>query len=471
MASPVPNSETFDQYRVIDNEQFSQHLTRFLNSKSDEGYVLNLNAEWGAGKTTFLQCWYNELSKSHPVVYFDAWKSDFSKDAMLALVDCFQSQLKNPRSVNKKFAKDLLEKSSHFIRKTAPSMAVGYVKHKTGIDGDESLIEDFNETLGLDIAEKECGDALKEVLKSLVEQRKKVEGISEFKSTLQTMAASLIKSLEDTDTPKTYPIYILVDELDRCRPSYAIEVIENIKHFFDTKKFVFVVATDTGQLQHSIKAIYGNGFDAHSYLSRFFHKTVTLPPPSTEQYLKSRLTTIIGDDFSFSDPYITQMLVSIFDWHNMTSLREIDKVIQDLDLAKISGKQFKILPLTILAVLKRLHSTEYAAFTKSRVNPYRRDRNARDDQDYLLKNNAIPSVTIGGSKAESFESILFYVLVGIDNSSSPSLWDSIMAGSVPSHNSTGAVGAVSDRYLLNPNGEASEFPSYMKVLELSGHFE
>ncbi|MEZ9921177.1 hypothetical protein AB4342_13575 [Vibrio breoganii] len=46
-----------------------------------------------------------------------------------------------------------------------------------------------------------------------------------------------------------------------------------------------------------------------------------------------------------------------------------------------------------------------------------------------------------------------------------------MAGSVPSHNSTGAVGAVSDRYLLNPNGEASEFPSYMKVLELSGHFE
>ena len=111
MASPVPNTETFDQYRVIDNEQFSQHLTRFLNSKSDEGYVLNLNAEWGAGKTTFLQCWYNELSKNHPVVYFDAWKSDFSKDAMLALVDCFQSQLKNPRSDNKKFAKDLLEKS------------------------------------------------------------------------------------------------------------------------------------------------------------------------------------------------------------------------------------------------------------------------------------------------------------------------------------------------------------------------
>jgi hypothetical protein len=285
------------------------------------------------------------------------------------------------------------------------------------------------------------------------------------------MAASLIKSLEDSDTPKTYPIYILVDELDRCRPSYAIEVIENIKHFFDTKKFVFVVATDTGQLQHSIKAIYGNGFDAHSYLSRFFHKTVTLPPPSTEQYLKSRLTPIIGDDFSFSDPYITQMLVSIFDWHNMTSLREIDKVIQDLDLAKISGKQFKILPLTILAVLKRLHSTEYAAFTKSKVNPYRRDRNARDDQYYLQQNNAIPSVTIGGSKAESFERILFYVLSGIDNRCSPNLWDSIVAESVPSHNSTGAIGAVSDRYLLNPNGEASEFPSYMKVLELSGHFE
>lgn len=78
----VPHTEVFDNYNIINHQPFAQHLTSFLNSKSEVGYVLNLNAEWGAGKTTFLQCWYNELKESHPVIYFDSWKSDFTHDAM-----------------------------------------------------------------------------------------------------------------------------------------------------------------------------------------------------------------------------------------------------------------------------------------------------------------------------------------------------------------------------------------------------
>lgn len=471
MTLPVPNSETFDKYKIIDNKPFSKHLTKFLNSKSDDGYVLNLNAEWGAGKTTFLQCWYNELSQNHPVVYFDAWKSDFSKDAMLALVDCFQGQLKNPRSDNKKFAKGLLEKSSHFIRKAAPAMAVGYVKHKTGIPGDVSLFEDARETLGFDIAENECGEALKEVLKSLVEQRQKVEGITEFKSTLEEMAVSLIKSLEGSETPKVYPIYILVDELDRCRPSYAIEIIENIKHFFDTKKFVFVIATDTGQLQHSIKAVYGQGFDAYSYLSRFFHKTVTLPPPSTELYLKSRLEPIIGDDFSFNDPHIKQMLVSIFDWHNMTSLREVDKVIQDIEIAKLSDKQFRILPLVVLCILKRLHSVQYSNFTKSKETPYQNSSNSNRSPDILRNNHNIPPITFAKGANISIEQILFFILQNLNTTHPNMSWDAVVQGNVQSHTTNIAVIATTCHFVINPHKELAGLSDYMRVLELAGHFE
>ncbi|MFA0233573.1 P-loop NTPase fold protein [Vibrio sp. 10N.222.55.C7] len=470
MTLPVPNSETFDKYKIIDNKPFSTHLTKFLNSKSDDGYVLNLNAEWGAGKTTFLQCWYNELSKTHPVVYFDAWQSDFSKDAMLALVDCFQGQLKNPRSDNKKFAKGLLDKSSHFIRKAAPAMAVGYVKHKTGIPGDESLFEDARETLGFDITENECGEALKEVLKSLVEQRQKVEGITEFKSTLEDMAVSLIKSLEDSDTPKACPIYILVDELDRCRPSYAIEVIENIKHFFDTKNFVFIVATDTDQLQHSIKAIYGHNFDAHSYLSRFFHKTVTLPPPSTEQYLKSRLKPIIGDDFSFDAPHILQILVSIFDWHNMTSLREIDKVIQDLELAKSSGKQFKILPLTVLSVLKRLHPKHYINLTKYKEQPYRSNSNSNSNAYNLPSNRNIPPIQFSADAQIGFEQSLHYILQTFFGSSQSTGWEQVVDRNVARYNAENAVMLTANHFCLNPHGQEVSFTDNMKILELAGHF-
>ena len=52
-------------------------------------------------------------------------------------------------------------------------------------------------------------------------------------------------------------VFVLVDELDRCRPTYAIEMLETIKHFFSLDNYIFVVATDTNQLSHSIKAVYG----------------------------------------------------------------------------------------------------------------------------------------------------------------------------------------------------------------------
>ena len=82
-----------------------------------------------------------------------------------------------------------------------------------------------------------------------------------------------------------YPLFIFIDELDRCRPTYAIEMLETIKHIFDLKGVVFVVATDREQLQHSIRAIYGDGFDSQRYLERFFHRSVTLHRPSTHDFI------------------------------------------------------------------------------------------------------------------------------------------------------------------------------------------
>lgn len=66
------------------------------------------------------------------------------------------------------------------------------------------------------------------------------------------------------------PIFIFIDELDRCRPDYAISLLEIVKHIFDIKNFVFIIATNTDQLQHSIKNVYGNDFSANDYLGRFF---------------------------------------------------------------------------------------------------------------------------------------------------------------------------------------------------------
>lgn len=75
----------------------------------------------------------------------------------------------------------------------------------------------------------------------------------------------LTEAVRDLDQPFT----ILIDEPDRCRLTYSIEMLERLKHLFDIPKVAFVVATDTEQLQHAIKAVYGEGFHAKAYLRRF----------------------------------------------------------------------------------------------------------------------------------------------------------------------------------------------------------
>ena len=68
-----------------------------------------------------------------------------------------------------------------------------------------------------------------------------------------------------------------VDELDRCRPTYTVELLERIKHFFDVEGLVFVLSLDKEQLGHSIRAVYGAGIDVDGYLRRFIDLEYRLP--------------------------------------------------------------------------------------------------------------------------------------------------------------------------------------------------
>jgi len=85
------------------------------------------------------------------------------------------------------------------------------------------------------------------------------------------------------------PVFVLIDELDRCRPPYAIAMLERIKHLFEIPDVVFVVATDSEQLVHSIRAVYGQDFSGSRYLTRFFDLSYTFPAPKTLGLVRSFL--------------------------------------------------------------------------------------------------------------------------------------------------------------------------------------
>lgn len=68
-----------------------------------------------------------------------------------------------------------------------------------------------------------------------------------------------------------------MDELDRCRPSFAVEMLERIKHYFEDDRIIVVVSVNKDQLIHTIGNYYGQGFDATRYLNKFFDENIDLP--------------------------------------------------------------------------------------------------------------------------------------------------------------------------------------------------
>ncbi|WP_210449163.1 KAP family P-loop NTPase fold protein [Vibrio crassostreae] len=260
---------TFDNCRLNRND-YGQFIADYI-TEENEGFVLNLNGAWGSGKTQFLKRLYSLLNnRSHPTIYIDAWESDFTKEPLTVVSSELLSQLEKYSAVTGSdfdAVKSLLGK---FIKGTAIA-ASGYVSKKllddsaTGIEAVKTLFE------------KTDADYISSIQKGYTEQ---IDAIKEIRTKL-----SLLAEVLKQNHGQELPIVVLVDELDRCRPNYAIEMLEVIKHFFDTKHFVFVVATDTDQLCCSIKAVYGDDFDSEKYLKRFFHRKAQLPTPDLKHYL------------------------------------------------------------------------------------------------------------------------------------------------------------------------------------------
>ncbi|WP_458379192.1 KAP family P-loop NTPase fold protein [Pseudomonas chlororaphis] len=235
----------------------SDFLTNYLLANAYVK-VLNVNSPWGAGKTFFLERWKAELSKKHVCVMFNAWATDYSAEPLVALVTCIEQQTKDSLDITASEAgRRAVDITSNILKKAAPLIAKGLVKKFAGVEVDDLLGKDGGD---------DASDAAGDLVKSLIEdQSKTTKHVEEFKL---AVVERLAQTAQNNNLDK--PAFIFIDELDRCRPTYAIELLERIKHFFELEDCRFVIASDSIQLAHSIKAVYGQDFSSERYLNRFF---------------------------------------------------------------------------------------------------------------------------------------------------------------------------------------------------------
>ncbi|TMP07046.1 NTPase KAP [Pseudoalteromonas sp. S3178] len=344
----------------LDRARYATFLSRLLAQEGfdlnrpegtqKKNYVLNLNAEWGAGKTYFLKRWSQELIVNYPVVYIDAWQQDYSDDPFLTVIAGIIKQLQLQAKFNIKIPKSAVS----MFKAVAPAIAQGLTKKISGIDLDELHTLLFSDD-EIDSEQKQSSNkpsgsdfspAVKALAQNLIKDHEaKNKSIEVIKSKL----ADWVSKFEKQEG-KSLPIFIFIDELDRCRPSYAVEMLETIKHIFDVKGIVFVVATDTEQLQHTIKSIYGEGFDAKIYLGRFFNSRYSLKRPALKDFL-----SVHSDITKFESAYLKSKKIEIIS-HRETPQATLANISVVLDAFEVQPRTAIQITERIIAIIVNLQS-------------------------------------------------------------------------------------------------------------------
>lgn len=245
----------------LGREQYANILTSLVNSYAD-GFVLAINNEWGTGKTTFVKMWEQQLkNEGFKTLYFNAWENDFENGALTALMSELSSlQEKGTKALFKK----VLQKGAILTKNALPILLKAIVGNYVGKVEFKELFEGM-------------ADNANELFQSQIQEyTSKKAGLKEFK-------ASLEEFVKKSSSEK--PIVFIIDELDRCRPNYAVDVLEKLKHFFNVPGIVFVLSIDKEQLGNAIRGVYGSeSLNADEYLRRFIDIEYTLPEPNTELF-------------------------------------------------------------------------------------------------------------------------------------------------------------------------------------------
>ena len=257
--APVPE--------VFDYDGFSSTLEAFVRTETafvPGSLVVSLNAPFGSGKTTFLDLWEEDLTKNfqskhkYRVIRLNAWEDDHANDPLASLVFSIVDALSDKSNSGnlREAAKDVV----------AFALAIG------GQLVTASWINPF-----------QAGDSAK---KQKTERQKGKSYADEvwncFRKRREAMKELKIRLREELNKDYTTTL-IMVDELDRCRPDYAIAYLEAIKHVFDIDGLVFVLAVDRGQLETSAKHAFGSELDFNEYYRKFVHREARLPVGRAEK--------------------------------------------------------------------------------------------------------------------------------------------------------------------------------------------
>ena len=310
----VPDKNPFENDE-LDRQQFVETLGNIIGRVASP-CVIAIDGQWGAGKTTLLKMSAAQLRKeNYHVVSFNAWETDFTSSPFQALSAEISSSLGGDSTPG---GPELVDK----LKKAAVPVIMGLAKLGA------NLIVPGVGTI-LDTAQGAMDTSGKpDPVSEYLELKQQIVG---FHDTLKQAATEIASAHEG------HPLIVAIDELDRCRPSYAIELLEVAKHVFMTPNIIFVLAINSGELEESIRSLYGSGFDSERYLRRFINLPIKIPSENLSGFTEAKFNAVglvSGPDRSAPLHVTPYAMLQSFFGHARQSPRDIEQGIYHINLTR-----------------------------------------------------------------------------------------------------------------------------------------
>lgn len=277
----------------------NKYISSFIKmlSNINENRIICLDGEWGSGKTWFVKSVeylintdnnkelkvvkdeiMQKVKDEYMTFYYNAWENDDAASAMLSLIY--------------KLINDSCNQKENNEVGPIPRLLNTVIKYAT--NGNLDIKQDL---FGEQWNNKQITDSIKTS--------------EEIKLTFREIIDNILIEQKNR-------LLIIIDEIDRCKPLFAIDLLENIKHFYNDDRIVFLITTNNRQLSSSVNKVYGENYDGALYLDRFFDITIELPNNYLSQYIKAI------DDGSTSNNYSFRTLRELAKEYKLT-MREYNR--------------------------------------------------------------------------------------------------------------------------------------------------
>ncbi len=344
-----------DEYgKEIEDALDEQNLISEFNEeiKNTDFHVYGLSGDWGTGKTSFIKMWQNNINKDEiSIIVIDAFEKDYIQNPFLMIYDAFRIFMKENK-ISDKDAQPIVNKAKKIAfasLKAAGQFGINLLIDKIGAENVKDLTSAVSDTLfdQFDYTPKEKDE---DICKELKDELTKIVKNSKKK------------------------LYIVIDELDRCRPDFALETLEKVKHLFAIDGVKFFLVYNPEIISAIVKNKYGID-DNNRYIKKFVEKEILFEPSKIySNWLRneSQLLLAKGIDSNICR-YISGWSESISKIMVMygLSLRDTQRILTAIDNRNyFTDLDFNVFFGATIAFYKAINKSEYDGMI-----------------DYLQKNN------------------------------------------------------------------------------------